>query len=474
MQLDVYNTHMELYPYVKDDYPAIEDMYTATDKFTQSNFPCGYMIEDGKLFLPRGTPVSKLESMCNVQAKYIDESDTSEKMSRQFYGLYDPRNKVQEEAIQFLMGPEHQLALNLKTGIGKTFCVAYASIKLKEKTLIITPNEALKQQWINTYYKMFDCRPKNLMNIAGSAIMDAIMADMVDEADVYFVNHQTLRSYMTTKNGYELHKFFKKLAVGIKVYDESHMEFANILLLDFFSNTNRTWYLTATFDRSDKTESRCFKRAFNSVITYGEMESLKIVQKHVIYHVVNINSRIDAANRGKVYGWQGMTAASYGRYAFLDDPHQTAYAAIMEILKKTKDVEGKTLIFVPLIEAVDEVVKKLKKDYPYKSVAAYHSKISKEEKESAEKKDIIVSTIKSLGTGKDIPGLRVVICAEPIASKVVAEQMFGRLRPYAPDKDTYFFDIVDVCISTINWWFKARFKKIETLAKQVVYLNIEK
>lgn len=465
---------MELYPYIKSDYPIIEDMYTATDKFTQSKFPCGYMIEDNKLFLPRGTPISKIERLTKAKANTIDNSDPIANMSRKFYSLYEPRDNIQQESIEFLIGQEHQLALNLKTGLGKTYCVAYASTKLNERTLIITPNESLKQQWIGTYHKMFDYRPKNLMNIASSNIINAIMDDAVDEADVYFVNHQTLRSYMTANNGYVLHKFFKKLNIGIKVYDESHMEFANILLIDFFSNTNRTWYLTATFDRSDKTESACFKRAFNSVITYGEKESEEVVVPHVVYHVVNINSRISPKDRARIINYQGMTAASYGKYAFMGDTNQTAYNAILSILNKTKDVEGKTLIFVPLIDAVDEVVKKLKRDYPYKSIAAYHSRIPKDEKESAEKKDIIVSTIKSCGTGRDIPGLRCLICVEPVASKVVTEQMFGRLRPYADGKDTYFFDVIDVCIPPINWWFRARFKKIESLAKDVIYLNLEK
>lgn len=472
MNFDIYNTHMELYPYKKDDYPVIEKMYTATDKFTGSEFPCGYLIEDGKLFLPRGTHISKIEMITDAKAKYINDSDPYKEMKRQHYSLYDPRNEIQEESIKFLTSEGKQLALNLVPGAGKTFCVAYSSTKLKLKTLVITPNESLKQQWIATYHKMFDYRPSELMNIAGSNIMNAIVEDMVDPAEVYFVNHQTLRSYLTANNGYMLHKFFKKLNVGIKVYDESHMEFANILLMDFFSNTDRTWYLTATFDRSDKTESACFKRAFNSVSTYGEIESKEVMAKHVIYHVVNINSNISPKDRATVIGWQGMSSISYGKYAFFTDINDTAYKTILEILNKLKDVEGKTLIFIPLIDAVDEVVKKLKKDYPDKSISAYHSKLSKEEKDSAEKKDIIVSTIKSCGTGRDIPGLRTVICAEPIASKVVAEQMFGRLRPYAKDKDTFFFDIVDICIPPCNYWWRARFKKIDTLAKKVIYLNI--
>lgn len=475
MHLDVYNTHIELYPYQKDDYPALEDLYTATDKFTGTQFPCGYMIEDGKLYLPRGTQISRIEDMCKVKANYIDESDPIEKMDKKHYSLYDPRNKIQEESVSFLQEKNHQAALNLQTGLGKTFCVAYASTELQEKTIIITPNEGLKQQWINTYFKMFEYKSKDLMNIAGSNIIESIMNDLVNEADVYFVNHQTLRSYMTQYNGYKLHQFFKKLGVGIKVYDESHMEFGNILLIDFFSNTNRTWYLTATFDRSDKTESQCFKRAFNSVITFGEMESQEVVKKHVIYHVVNINSMISPKDRAKLMNsYQGFTAANYGKYAFNIDQNNTAYHAILLILEKLKDIEGKILIFVPLIENVDKIVENLRRDFTDKSIAAYHSKCSTDEKESAEKKDIIVSTIKSCGTGKDIKGLRCVISAEPFASKVVAQQLMGRLRPYAPDKETYFFDIVDISIPPINWWFRARYKKYQELFKKVVYLNLDK
>lgn len=474
MNLDVFNTHMELSPYSKGDYPAIEAMYTATDKFTQSEFPCGYMIEDGKLYLPRGTQVSRIEGMCKVEANFKHPSDPYEEMEKHHYSLFDPRDKLQEESIEFLMEKEHQLGLNLGTGRGKTFVCAYASSKLGIRTLIITPNEGLKQQWIQTYFKMFEYRASELINIAGGNIMDGIVNDEIRTGDVYFVNHATLRNYMTDHGGYALHQFFKKLKVGIKIYDESHMEFANILLIDFFSNVDRTWYLTATFDRSDKTESVCFKRAFNSVITFGEMESKATARKHVVYHVVNINSRITPQMRAKVIGYAGMTGASYGRYAFLDDPNQSAYNTILQLLEKVKNVEGKTLIFIPLIEAVDEVVKKLKKDWPDKTVGAYHSKVPSDEKESALKKDIIVTTIKSCGTGRDIPGLRSVICCEPIASKVLAEQLIGRLRPYSEDKDTYFFDVCDVCIPHINWWWKARYKKIQSLVKDTIYLNMDK
>ena len=37
-----------------------------------------------------------------------------------------------------------------------TFCVAYASTELMKKTMIITPNESLKMQWLKTYSTMFE------------------------------------------------------------------------------------------------------------------------------------------------------------------------------------------------------------------------------------------------------------------------------------------------------------------------------
>ena len=474
MNYDIYNTHQEIYPYRKDDYPVIENMYIAIDHHTQKEYPCAYMIQDGKLYLPRGNHISKTENIINVKANYINESDPFEKMSRKFNAEYDPRNKLQEESINFLINEKgSQLGLNLGTGDGKTFCVAYASTTLQEKAIIITPNETLKGQWIETYHKMFDYKVKNLINIAGSNIIQAILNDEVELADIYFVNHQTLRSFMTNTNGYNLHRFFNKIKVGIKVYDESHMEFGNILLIDFFTNTNRTWYLTATFDRSDKTESVCFKKAFNSVITFGEMESAAIRKKHVIYHIVNINSRATFKEKMKINKYGRMTSASYGNYAFNLDKNQTAYNAILNIINKVKHLEGKILIFVPIIEAADKVVEQLKKDCSEKSIGAFHSKVCKSEKEDAIKKDIIVSTIKSCGTGKHIPALRVLVCSEPAASKVLASQVLGRLRPYSKDDDTYYFDIIDVCIPACIWWWKSRFKAIQNLVKKVIHLNID-
>lgn len=478
MNIEVFNTHIELSPYVAGDLPSLEALYTATDTHTQTEFPCGYILEEGKLYVPRGTPIGRLELWRGEQVVYNRDSDPEDDMSREHIALYPLRDEIQVESCHFLTShPNHQLALNLVTGFGKTFVTASAICKLGKKALIITHTDGLKTQWmVNTFLNMFDFMKSEIRNIDSSAAMEAIVDGLQQPADVYFINHQTLRSYLTSKGIFAFQQFFKKLKIGIKVYDESHLEFANILMVDSFSNTNRTWYLTATFDRSNKSESKCFQRAFSSLSAYGEEESKKLVEKHIVYHVCNYNSRPAWAHTKNVVRFNGMSAATYGKYAFFDDPNQSAYTIFKLLLEKMQDIEGKILIFVPLIDAVDEVAKKIKQDFPDKTVGRYHSKTDADEKRSAINKDIIVSTIKSCGTGKDIPGLRVLICAEPIASRVQTQQLLGRLRPFIDKegnkKDTYFFDLVDRGFQPMSWWFNARFKKVEELAKTVINLDL--
>ena len=64
------------------------------------------------------------------------------------------------------------------------------------------------------------------------------------------------------------------------------------------------------------------------------------------------------------------------------------------------------------IEGIREVSDFLKEKIPEIFIAEYHSKIDPEMKDIALKADLIISTMKSLGVGADIPGIPVVtICA---------------------------------------------------------------
>ena len=61
MKIDVFNTHIEIYPYSLGDIPVIEKMYTAIDHHSGMLVPSGFLIDTGTRYIPRGTPISRLE-----------------------------------------------------------------------------------------------------------------------------------------------------------------------------------------------------------------------------------------------------------------------------------------------------------------------------------------------------------------------------------------------------------------------------
>ena len=109
-----------------------------------------------------------------------------------------------------------------------------------------------------------------------------------------------------------------------------------------------------------------------------------------------------------------------------------------------------------------------------KKVGAIYSKKSKKENELVKaESDIIISTIKGMGTGSDIAKLRNLVIMEPHSSKITSTQLIGRLREYASDKDTYAYELVDVGFKSILNQVSMRLptvrKKCKEVHRKIVY-----
>ena len=96
--IDVYYTHIEVYPYKLGDAPRIEKIFSKYDNVTHKYVPIGYYIEDSVLYLPRGANIVLLQKIFNVNANFALDPDNY----YSFDGgrmLFEPRNKIQTEAI---------------------------------------------------------------------------------------------------------------------------------------------------------------------------------------------------------------------------------------------------------------------------------------------------------------------------------------------------------------------------------------
>ena len=450
-EIRVFHTHIEVYPYEQGDCPEIEKMMSKYDSVTHKRIPIGFYIENNILYLPRGINTSLLEKWFNTAPVPISKYDDYTKI-KSGVSKFKPKSTMQENAIKFLCGEEEygytnrysQLGLNLDTGDGKTFATITSILKLKIKAIIITHQEKIKKQWMDSLESMTSFPMENVCNISGTDVIEQIMKGKIN-AEIYFVNHQTINSYARVHGWSIIRDFFKKIKVGIKVIDEAHAFFENTFMIDNFSNCFKSFYLTATFGRSDPMEIQIYKKAFASLTRFGE-ETLNYEEKrkHIHFVVVYFQSKPDYGILPNIRTNYGFSSYKYIDYE-LSESNNTLMKVLRFILNQTTHMDGKTLVISPKKETVFKIAEMIE-DYTGEEVGTIYSDNSEKENEENKNKNIISSTIKSIGTGTDIKGLRIVINLEPIASKDLADQVRGRLREYSKDQDTYLFYPVDMTL----------------------------
>lgn len=475
-----YNTHIEVYPYEKGENKSIEDFYSVYDPTFYKMNPVAYYIENNTLYLPRGTNITLLERQFNTNLiSIVKDSDPAKRIK--IKATLKPRSRIQSEAVDFLTGEGRfstalnysQQSLNLDTGDGKTIAMILAIAKTyKTRTILIVHQTKLKEQWMREFMKASTLTEDRFCDLVGTESMIAVMTENID-ADVFFVNHQTIH-LCASKYGWDFIKeFFKKIKVGVKIYDEAHKYFSNIMMIDFFSNTKKTFYLTATFTRTQIKEKMIFKRAFANCYRFGE-ETLNYEEKrkHVIYYYVTFNSHPDPTIVPGMYNKYNISPFKYIDYALKDDEKHTLLKVIEIIMNQTSKLRGRVLITTPKIESTEIMANFLKDIVGDKSIAIINSSKTKEENDEARHADIISSTIKSLGTGIDIPGLRVLINTEPFTSEDNMRQLKGRLREFGPTDDTFMFDIVDTGFKDISIMGEKRKKAMKRYAKEIRLLEL--
>lgn len=473
-----YNTHIEVFPYERGENRSIEDSYSVYDPVFHKWTPIAYTVENSTLYLPRGTNLNMLEQQFHSPAIVSKEYDPVKYINIE--PTLEPRSKIQAEAVNFLCSEDRftvgnefsQLSLNLDTGDGKTISAILAiALKYKCKTLVIVDQTKLKNLWIKEFLVASTISRDRIFDIVGGDGIFKINAENPD-VDIYITTHQTLHSFGSNFGWLTLSKFFKHLNIGVKIYDEAHKYFSNICMIDFFSNTRKTFYLTATFTRNVSKEKMMYKKAFANTYRFGE-ETLKYKEKrkHTVYYWVTFNSYPEPHIVASMYGLYSISSYKYIDYCLKYDENQTLLKVIGVIYDKVKHLRGKILIVTPKIEST-EIVAEYMRSISGRNVVVVNSTKNNNDNEDAKNADIISSTMKSLGTGVDIKGLRVIINAEPFTSEINMRQLKGRLREFSEIDDTYLFDIIDVGISDIVKMGEKRKKSMKQIQKELREWNL--
>lgn len=456
-EIIVRNSCIVIEGYHQGDSPDLEKNFMIWNPTTHQMDIMGMYFdkENERLYLPRGIDIWKIKKYLNLRVHRTETPNKYEVIENLKMRLR-PRDEQQQETLKFMCGIGNdyednyrlpQLSINLATGKGKTYCSIASIAYYQMKSIIITASITLLKQWKGNIKEYTNLEEKDLLIISGSQALNMIYnnkSQRAKRASIYLISHSTIHSYCETYGWDKLNVIFKNLGIGIKYIDEAHQNFENMLKLDFFTNVFKTFYITATPERSDWRENRIYQLSLKNVpfIDLFDEEN----DPHTDYIAIKFNSRPNAYQVSAVRNMYGLDRNGYVNYLVGQPNFYKMMYLVMDLVLKCK---GKVLMYIGTNEAILKVYKWIGENYPelLDNIGIYTSLIPKEDKYKEREKKLILSTTKSAGAGEDIKGLKMtIVIAEPFKSSVLAKQTLGRTR----DKNTTYIEIVDLGFKQIR------------------------
>lgn len=475
----VYRTHIEINDYELGSNRYLEKKFSIWNKLYHRLEPKGmfYDAQNRKLMIPRGSDIMALEHDYGVEAVVDYTVDRYRSIAP--VGLkYAPRDQDQIEAIKFMLGMDKyyhnqnksMLSLNLSTGKGKSYCAIATIAYLGIVPIIITDTSGCLDQWENYFQEYTDIKANEIYRISGTPSIMKLYNRDISRYKVFLAPHATIKSYCDNVGWDKLHELFEYLGVGLKFYDEAHLDFDNMAMIDFYTNTYCSYYLTATPARSNFEENTIFQIYFNGVPCIDLFH--EDIDPHTAYVGLKYNSCPTPYDISECRNAYGLDRNKYTDYVV----RQPNFQNMLHILiGKAMSKPGKCLWYIGTNSAIQYVRDWIYDNYPelVGQVGIYTSLTPREIRKEQLDKKIILSTTKSAGAAMDIQGLvETANLAEPFKSRVLAQQTFGRTRA----KDTVYKELVDLGFQQTKAFYNFKrpvFMKYATDCREVILRNDE-
>jgi len=406
-----------------------------------------YDEEQDIYILPRGYSLSKIKYyLPDHTIKFDTTSNSFRNITLKM--KCNPKDDLQFHAINYLLNNDNDLVrqkfLCLKTGKGKTYCTINYIANSGKVAMIIVDRDDFIKQWKNEFLKFTNIKEDQIYSIAGSNTIDKIMnmdGREVRKYKIFLASHRTLGVF-NEKDYKNVDKLFTKIGLGIKVYDEAHVEWKNQFYIDCGSNVYSNIYLTATPNRSNPSEDKLFKSIYSSCPVFGLEDKYKDKYVNICYVTWNSNpDQLTEANMSTNYGFDANGYSDYLLYQRYDKLLNIVFKLIDSLIKDKKD--RKIAFIFKKNNIIDKLYADLVNKYPNIKFGKFCGLTKKKEKMQELDNQIILSTSKSFEKGIDVKGLEVVINFMTFSSKIIAEQSIGRLR-FIENTKLYYFDITDL------------------------------
>lgn len=468
-KITVTNTAIIVNNYEVGDCPNLERNFLIYDPICHKTTPLGmyYDEENKRLYLPRGIDLYYVEKIVKESSMDYDV-DIGREYPNKYHHIknkimmkYAPKDERQVETLKFALCLDQysqnanrtQFAINLNTGAGKTYCALATIAYLGIRSIIITSQKGILDQWGDRISEYCDIDKSELVMLKGSDMLNRIYhgkSSLIGKS-IYFITHSTIQSYASRYGWEAVGVIFEKLGIGVKIYDESHLDFINVSMIDFFTNVWRTYYLTATPSRSDKDENRIYKLYIKNV------PSIELFDKEndprTNYISIKFNSNPSPKDiimcKHPIYR---LNRIKYIDYLMNNDRFWIMFDYIFNLIYTNG---GKALFYIGTNEGIQKAYDRILRCYPelVDDVGIYTSIVDSDTKQLEKQKKYILSTTKSAGAGEDIKDLQYsVVLAEPFKSEVLTRQTLGRTR----NRNTTYIELVDVAFSMLVSYYNAK------------------
>ncbi|ANH52030.1 non-virion SWI/SNF family helicase [Erwinia phage vB_EamM_RAY] len=366
----------------------------------------------------------------------------------------------------------------LQTGKGKSFCGIYNMVKLGKVTVIVIMPKYINT-WIVALNDFVKLGENDIMVVQGSGELNGCMKLAEEgklESRIIIISLPTFQYYMSEyedNNGVMTHynytpdQFWAMIQPGFLIVDEGHESIHALFKFDLYTHVKNKLVLSATLEADDQFINDMYFVIYPNKIRFRGGEYDKYIEAIALMYGLVSNKKVKTKGFGGTYNH-----VKFEQSIMKDKQLLKTYLTLINkvfsfFFIKVKEPEQRCLIYCATVEMCLYVTDYLSTIHDTLIVRKY---TQEDPKESLYESDVSVSTLKSAGTGVDIPGLRTCIMTIAIGSRQASDQALGRLRRLKDYPDTIPTFVYFACTG-IEAHMKYHSKKLELFPVKTLSLR---
>lgn len=435
-------------------------------------------MEKGVVRLPRYSLDKLLDYLGPMEYKLVQVDPVKPAMVKMAMKKNFELRDTQKDLMDFVSSSGSYKPISLQTGGGKTALSIAAVVNAGNPAIVRLP--MLIEQWKSSITKFTNIDSKDIAIVQGfpqlKKLWDLHKHKKYQPKFILF-STRTMSLYAirpqapyTEIPSYE--EFLKEFGIGVNIVDEVHMNFCTNTQLDMQTNVAKNIFLSATYLRSNPQGKRIFNLVFPKQLLYGGQFS----EKYCKVYLAEYSLGIPFEKTGKFQTVNGYNHAKYENFLIKNKVYLNYFltGTLFPSIRThyiTQHKKGQKLLIIVATRNFAELM------FQKVSALCKYNKLkcglyfAGSTPESVLDNDVIISTVKSCGTGRDIKNLLVCFNTVSFSSQPLTIQMMGRLRKL-PEDEVVYVDFWNRDIATQQRHARMREYIYKSKAAKIVPLTV--